>query len=56
MLAASMTPEQLEELSSKIPVRRIATPREQAQPVLFLCSNAASYITGTTLDINGGQF
>lgn len=56
MLAASMTPEQLDELSSKIPVRRIATPREQAQPVLFLCSNAASYITGTTLDINGGQF
>lgn len=56
MLAASMTEEQIEMLEAKIPVQRIATTREQAMPILFLCSDAATYITGTALDINGGQF
>ena len=56
MLEQSMTPEQLSTLEGKIPVRRIATTREQAIPALFLCSSASSYITGTALDVNGGQF
>ena len=51
-----MTPEQLQELSARIPIRRIATTAEQALPILFLCSDAASYITGATVDVNGGQF
>tara|TARA_R110000824_G_scaffold195409_2_gene378174 strand:+ start:17740 stop:18456 length:717 start_codon:yes stop_codon:yes gene_type:complete len=56
MLAKSMTEEQLCDLAEKIPVRRVALTIEQALPILFLCSDAASYITGTALDINGGQF
>jgi 3-oxoacyl-[acyl-carrier protein] reductase len=56
MLTEAMTPEQLEELSAKIPVRRIASTSEQALPILFLCSDAATYITGTALDVNGGQY
>lgn len=56
MLRESMNKEQIEELESKIPIRRIATVQEQAMPILFLCSEAASYITGATIDINGGQF
>jgi len=56
MLAKAMTDEQLEELSAKIPIRRIASTREQALPILFLCSDAATYITGTALDVNGGQY
>ncbi len=56
MLSESMTDSQLEELSERIPIRRIAETREQALPILFLCSDAASYITGATLDVNGGQF
>tara|TARA_R110000824_G_scaffold58774_1_gene158537 strand:- start:56 stop:781 length:726 start_codon:yes stop_codon:yes gene_type:complete len=56
MLSESMTPEQLQELSARIPIRRIATTAEQALPILFLCSDAASYITGATVDVNGGQF
>jgi len=56
MLEESMTADQLKELQSKIPVRRIATVTEQALPILFLCSSAASYISGAAIDINGGQF
>ena len=55
MLSESMTDEQQTTLAEKIPIRRIALPREQALPILFLCSDAASYITGAALDINGGQ-
>lgn len=39
-----------------IPLRRMATPREIAMPVAFLCSDAASYICGTILDVNGGVY
>lgn len=56
MLEKSMTESQLSELSKNIPIRRIATVTEQALPILFLCSDAASYITGATIDINGGQY
>ncbi len=55
MLEESMSSDAIEELQSKIPIRRIATTTEQAMPILFLCSSAASYITGATIDINGGQ-
>jgi 3-oxoacyl-[acyl-carrier protein] reductase len=56
MLKESMTQSEIKSLEEKIPIKRIATCSEQALPILFLCSSAASYITGATLDINGGQF
>jgi NAD(P)-dependent dehydrogenase (short-subunit alcohol dehydrogenase family) len=55
MLDASMSTDQLFELEKGIPLGRIANTREQAIPVLFLCSEGASYITGAAMDINGGQ-
>ena len=55
MLKQSMTKEQQKELSESIPLKRIATIEEQVNPIMFLCSEEASYITGTTLDVNGGQ-
>ena len=41
---------------SEIPLRRLSTPEEVAAAVVFLSSEEASYITGVTLDVNGGRF
>ena len=55
MLVSSMSKQQIVELESKIPVRKISTAIEQALPILFLCTDSASYIHGAAIDINGGQ-
>jgi enoyl-ACP reductase-like protein len=36
-------------------MRRIGRPEEVAAPVVWLCSNEASFITGVTLPIDGGK-
>ena len=45
-----------QELLSHIPVKKIAEPIEVAKPICFLLSEGASYITGHTLNVNGGLF
>jgi NAD(P)-dependent dehydrogenase (short-subunit alcohol dehydrogenase family) len=42
------------ELSQRIPLQRLGRPEEIAETAFFLCSDAASYITGHILDVNGG--
>lgn len=42
-------------IKSKVPMNRFASPNEIADSAVFLCSNRASFITGTTLVIDGGQ-
>ena len=39
-----------------LPLGRVADPLEIAWPIAFLCSPAASYISGIILDVNGGSF
>ncbi len=46
--------EDIAALSTKIPLRRPAETKEIAEAAVFLASEAASYITGATLDVNGG--
>ena len=55
MLERSMTNEQLSDLESNIPLRRVAQVSEVVKPILFLCSDDASYIHGACLDVNGRQ-
>jgi acetoacetyl-CoA reductase len=40
----------------QIPVGRLGTPEEIARAAVYLASDEASFITGSTLSINGGQF
>ncbi|MDP2085993.1 MAG: SDR family oxidoreductase [Gemmobacter sp.] len=40
---------------SALPMRRLGQPREVAEAIWFLCNDQSSYITGTEIQINGGQ-
>ncbi len=55
MLMQTMSKNDILELEKKIPLRRVAYLEEQIGPIMFLCSDAASYITGACIDVNGGQ-
>ena len=46
--------EETRRLADSVPVGRVAEPEEIADVVLFLASDASTYITGATLDVNGG--
>lgn len=41
-------------LAASVPIGRVAEPEEIAEAVLYLASDGARYITGATLDVNGG--
>ena len=44
-----------ERIAAAIPVGRIATPRDIAGPIVFLCSDLARHITGEIVNVNGGS-
>lgn len=50
----ALSGEARERVEAMIPLRRIGTPEDIAYTALFLASSAASYITGATIDVNGG--
>jgi 3-oxoacyl-[acyl-carrier protein] reductase len=49
------TPEMIAGFVKTIPLGRVGTPDECASAIAFLASDAASYIVGETIEINGGQ-
>ena len=50
------TPERMEEYRRQTPLGRNGSAEEVARAVLFLASDAASFLTGAIVDINGGRF
>lgn len=44
------------EFSTAVPLGRLGDPGEIAEAILFLSTDASSYVTGATLDVNGGRF
>jgi NAD(P)-dependent dehydrogenase (short-subunit alcohol dehydrogenase family) len=60
LIATAMTeptradPKRLEAFLAHVPMKRVGEPEELAGPVVFLCSDAASYITGAILPVDGG--
>lgn len=52
---AGKTPEQvLAELAAGVPLGRVGTPEEFAAVAAFLCSERASFVSGTTIAVDGG--
>ena len=49
------SPREYEGYTSAIPMKRAAEPQEQADAAVWLCSEEAGYITGTLLNVDGGE-
>jgi NAD(P)-dependent dehydrogenase (short-subunit alcohol dehydrogenase family) len=48
-------PETTARIISEIPIRRLGQPEDVAEAVIWLCSNAASFVTGHALVVDGGD-
>ena len=55
-MTAVLTDEQKTAMTSQVPLGRVGTDRDIAGAVAFLASEDAGYITGHTLDVNGGMY
>ena len=44
-----------EEIVEHLPLRRLGQPEEVADVIHFLCTSASSYVSGTEIEVNGGQ-
>jgi 3-oxoacyl-[acyl-carrier protein] reductase len=55
MVAEAIAGEGRQRIAATIPIGRIATPRDIAAPIVFLCSDEARHITGEILNVNGGS-
>jgi 3-oxoacyl-[acyl-carrier protein] reductase len=52
----ALSEEQKSQILSRIPLQTIGQPQDVANAVAFLASDAAAYITGETLHVNGGMY
>jgi len=55
MVRKTTTKAELKAFLNSFPIRRLGLPEEIGDLVVFLCSDRASYITGASIDINGGD-
>jgi 3-oxoacyl-[acyl-carrier protein] reductase len=52
----SFSDDKIHELEGKIPLGRLGSVDDIANAVCFLCADEASFITGVSLDVNGGMY
>jgi NAD(P)-dependent dehydrogenase (short-subunit alcohol dehydrogenase family) len=50
-----MSPEDRAREEARVPLGRVAVPEDQARVICFLASSDADFVTGVTIDVNGGQ-
>lgn len=55
-MTRSLTDEQRRAMLEEIPLGRLGTPEDVAQAVAYLAAPSGSYVTGTTLHVNGGMY
>ncbi|BBN60035.1 3-oxoacyl-ACP reductase FabG [Hydrogenovibrio marinus] len=55
-MTRALSEEQRESLTQQIPLKRLGSPEDIAKSVTFLASEGGSYITGQTLNVNGGMY
>jgi 3-oxoacyl-[acyl-carrier protein] reductase len=55
-LLSGLTPEQVQGLTRRIPLKRMAEPEDIAAAALFLASDESAFVTGQTLLVNGGSW
>ncbi|MGZ5078703.1 MAG: 3-oxoacyl-ACP reductase FabG [Usitatibacter sp.] len=55
-MTRALAEDQVKRLVENVPLGRLGRVEDVAQAVLFLCSPAASYITGATIHVNGGMY
>lgn len=55
-MVAAVRPDIRERIIAAVPVGRLGKPEEVAAAIVYLVSDAAAFITGETLSINGGQY
>ncbi len=54
-LLSERSPEYRKAMEDSVPLGRLGTPEDVANAVLFLASDEAAYVTGTTIIVDGGQ-
>lgn len=55
MVASALAAGNAARIATTIPLGRLATPRDVAGPIIFLCSELARHVTGEILNVNGGS-
>jgi len=55
-MLSAVPPEVLQKIIARIPVGRLGIPEDIARTVVFLADDAAGFITGSTICVNGGQY
>lgn len=55
LVKANISQEELDRNAAATLLRRMAEPEEIAKPIVFLASDAASYMTATTIEVSGGR-